>query len=76
MLVFVLFLYYDSFMMKKQDIINKNIPPAETEDFVGIGSRVCSKNSSICGLIMVSSGMLCKVIQANNEAFLIKPFLD
>lgn len=41
---------------------------------VGIGSRVCSRNSSMCGLTMVSSGMLCKVIQANRAAFLLATF--
>jgi hypothetical protein len=34
-----------------------------------MGSRVCSRKSRICGEIIVSSGMLCNVIQAKREAF-------
>ena len=43
---------------------------------IGIGSNVCSKNSRICGLIIVSSGILWRVIQANKLAFLVLDFLN
>ena len=33
---------------------------------VGMGSRACSKNSRILGVIIVSSGMLWRLIQAEN----------
>lgn len=36
-----------------------------------MGASVCSKNSRIWGDMMVSSGMLCKVVQANKDAFLV-----
>lgn len=48
-----------------------NVPGVGVEKaFVGMGSSVCSRNSRMCGLMMVSSGMLCTVIQANSAAFL------
>lgn len=49
---------------------------AENDALLGIGSRVCSKNSSMCGLMIVSSGMLCSVIHANRDAFLVPTFLE
>lgn len=42
---------------------------------LGIGSKVCSRKSKMCGLIIVSSGMLCKVIQAKRQAFFMPDFL-
>ena len=42
---------------------------------VGMGSRACSRNSNMLGVIMVSSGILCKVIQADNWALLAPYFL-
>jgi hypothetical protein len=41
----------------------------------GIGSNVCSRKSKMCGLIMVSSGILCNVIHANRLAFFVPTFL-
>lgn len=52
----------------------KNYEPGvgmENDAFVGIGSRVCSRNSRIWGLMMVSSGILWSVIQANKAAFFV-----
>jgi hypothetical protein len=37
---------------------------------IGIGSNACSRNSKMCGLMIVSSGMLCNVIQAKRLPFL------
>jgi hypothetical protein len=37
----------------------------------GMGSSVCSRNSKMCGLMMVSSGTLWSVIQAKSDAFLM-----
>jgi p-aminobenzoyl-glutamate transporter AbgT len=42
---------------------------------VGMGSRACSRNSNMLGVIMVSSGILCKVNQADNWALLAPYFL-
>ena len=50
-------------------------PAVSVEGFsgsvIGIGSNACSKNSRMCGLIMVSSGMLCKVIHAKRLPFFV-----
>ena len=42
---------------------------------VGMGSRACSRNSNMFGVIIVSSGMLCKVSHADNVALLAPYFL-
>lgn len=52
------------------------ILPAVFMVLAGMGSNVCSRNSKMCGLIMVSSGTLCRVIHANSEAFFIPCFLQ
>ncbi len=38
---------------------------------VGIGASACSRNSRMVGVMMVSSWILCKVIQAVRVAFLL-----
>ena len=43
---------------------------------VGMGSNACSRNSKMLGVMMVSSGILCNVIQADKVAFLAPPFLE
>ena len=54
------------------------MPPFSLDDtgfdsgkVIGIGSRACSRNCKICGLMIVSSGMLCNVIHANKLPFLV-----
>ena len=42
---------------------------------VGMGSKACSRNSNMFGVIIVSSGILCKVNHADNVALLAPYFL-
>lgn len=53
----------------------ENTVPVSLRVLIGMGSKVCSKNSKMCGLIVVSSGTLCSVIQANKDAFFTPFFL-
>ena len=42
---------------------------------VGMGSRACSRNSKMLGVIIVSSGILCKVNHADKVALFAPDFL-